>query len=157
MRLAMFSLALAAAVAATAGYGADRIDPRRQTAAAKPIAANMLVYHHAVVAYARQNPSATGPVPESSLALPSWYRKAGSWASIIGAGHVIATYSTTPLPSPMSQNSLAAALAATTAGDILTGLSVAAGGPIYSPTGATTATPPAGVPSGVAVALSIAS
>ena len=52
-----------------------------QQARAAAVAHNMAVYHEAALRYARENPTASGTLPESGLRLPAGYTKFQSWTA----------------------------------------------------------------------------
>ncbi|MEB0221349.1 type IV pilus biogenesis protein PilM [Pseudomonas sp. AB12(2023)] len=52
------------------------------------IAKNMLLYKNAVAAFVDANPSTTGAIPDSSLALPSWFRTIQGVTNYVESGHV---------------------------------------------------------------------
>lgn len=85
-------LTLLIVVAGIFGSGEARQVNLQDRAEASAIAGNMLVYRNAVAAFAEANPTQIGTVPDSALALPTWYVKAPYLSHYMQAGKCYVYY-----------------------------------------------------------------
>lgn len=67
-----------------------------QTGEESAIAGNMAVYRNYVVAYAQNNPTITGVVPDGALGLPTWFSKQAGVANHVASGKAYVWYATPP-------------------------------------------------------------
>lgn len=89
----MWSVWILVAMISIAGYVAVGNEIRHPLEAGSSesadLAWSMGVYRGAVLAYARANPGFTGVVPDTALALPTWYRRDARWKNTVEGGRVI--------------------------------------------------------------------
>jgi hypothetical protein len=62
------------------------------------VTSNVLTYRNAVARYALNNPLASGVIADTSLGLPSWYRKHGSLGNYVSAGRSYVFYTGGDMP-----------------------------------------------------------
>ena len=126
----------------------ERIIERAETgshyADTTSIARNLLTYRNALAEYAYTHKAAIGPVPETALALPTWYSRLPRINGYVVSGASFTYYASPP-------EGLVAELVS------LSGSSVAVGyvqaGKIISPSaGATDIVVPSAIPNGAAIA-----
>ncbi len=75
-----------------------------QTAKADAQGRNFAIYRNAVCDYATTNPTFVGTVPESSLLLPSGYKKTGTWINMVEVGGTIYVYASVERSGQMASN-----------------------------------------------------
>lgn len=122
----------------------QRTDANSAEVDASAVAQNLLVYRNALAEYAHANKSASGPVPDSSLGLPSWYFHLPGINGYVQAGSSFSYF-----PSP--PEGLVAELVRLTDSSLAVGL-VKAGQVISPAAGATGIAVPSAIPDGAAIA-----
>jgi type II secretory pathway pseudopilin PulG len=110
------------------------------TAEATATGDNMKVYQGLLKTYAAANPTATGPIPDSSVPLPSWFNHGPSVQNYVSAGKAF-IYNTAPPTGLVGYLANGGAASAITAG-------VATNGVLVGPTtyGQTPITLPTAIP-----------
>jgi hypothetical protein len=134
---------IAVMVAALGSFMSRQADGERTVSAAhgREMAERVSVYRHAVVTWARTQPHFEGPVDESAVATPGWWRSHPSLGAVI-EGKVVAVYLTEPQPKDVLGEMLRLAR-----GSIWVGYASRETGTLHSPTiGDTGIALPAAVP-----------
>ena len=134
---------IAAAVAALLSFTSQLADDERTLAAAsaRAFAESMAVYRAAVVEYTRGHPHFEGPVSESEVATPAWWRGHLAMRGVV-QGRLVAIYVTGPQARDLLPEMLRVAQ-----GSIWVGFADRASGTLHSPTfGDTGITLPDAVP-----------
>jgi hypothetical protein len=121
---------IAAALATLISFTPRQADDERTLAAAgaRAFAESMAVYRAAVVEYARSNPHFDGPVNESQVATPAWWRGHPAMHSAV-QGRLVAVYVTGPQAQGLMPEMLRVAR-----DSIWVGFADRASGTLHSPT-----------------------
>lgn len=96
MQMMCWLFALMIFVGVTASNINDEHTADHQDGESDAIATSMIIYRNHVSNYADANPGYTGAVSDSSLALPTWYRKFSGISGYVTAGRGFVYYSGRP-------------------------------------------------------------